>query len=209
MKASEDETGRPTSGESARLNAEHAKDPTAAARARRYRARKRKAGRSPSLRKRDGRSVTVMLLPPVADRDAPVTALGTPTVTQNVMPTVTQAVTVTNPKTSSGQTLKNHATLPSVRLESLHRDAEPETVRVTLMPPDPVTRQRVAPVLAIVLAALAIVIATVGVAINGWFAGSLGRTPEAAWLFIAIGICADGLALFLPTTASRLAFARQ
>src|SRR5262249_19638582 len=49
----------------------------------------------------------------------------------------------------------------------------------------------------------------VGIAINGWFAGSLGKTSEAAMLFIAIGVAADGLALVLPTTALRLAQARH
>ena len=49
------------------------RDPTAAERARRYRARKRKAGRSRVLTKRDGRSVTVMALPLLAERDASVT----------------------------------------------------------------------------------------------------------------------------------------
>jgi hypothetical protein len=69
--------------------------------------------------------------------------------------------------------------------------------------------RRLAPVLAVVLAILAAVIATVGVAIGAWFAGSLGRTPEAAWLFMAIGVCADLLVLVLPTVASRLVSARH
>jgi hypothetical protein len=58
--------------------------------------------------------------------------------------------------------------------------------------------------LAAVLALLALVIAAVGMTINGWFAGSLGKTTEAAALFVAMGITADVLAFLLPTAASRL-----
>jgi hypothetical protein len=58
--------------------------------------------------------------------------------------------------------------------------------------------------LAAVLVALAFVIAAVGIAINGWFAGSLGKTTEAAALFVALGITADVLAFLLPTVASRV-----
>jgi hypothetical protein len=75
---------------------------------------------------------------------------------------------------------------------------------VTVMP-----QHRGSPVLAAVLAALALVIAAVGIAINGWFAGSLGKTTEAAALFVAIGITADALAFLLPTAASRLSRARR
>ncbi len=75
---------------------------------------------------------------------------------------------------------------------------------VTVLPP----RRRI-PFLAIALAGLALGIWAVGIAINSWFAASLGKTAEAAWLFIAIGVTADGLAFLLPTTAFRLAHARR
>jgi hypothetical protein len=160
--------------------------------------------------RRDAVAVTARPLQLVAERDAGVTLLEAPIVTQSVTPTVTHAVTVTESKPSSLQPLEDGMSLPSVTLDPSRRDATPETVRVTVMPPEPVTpNPRIAPVLAIALAAIAIVIAAVGVAINGWFAGNLGRTPEAARLFIAIGICADCLALFLPTAASRLAGTRH
>lgn len=58
--------------------------------------------------------------------------------------------------------------------------------------------------LASVLALLALVIAAVGITINGWFAGSLGKTTEAAALFVALGVTADVLAFLLPAAASRL-----
>jgi hypothetical protein len=48
------------------------------------------------------------------------------------------------------------------------------------------------------------VIAAVGITINGWFAGSLGKTTWAAALFVALGVTADVLAFLLPTVASHL-----
>jgi hypothetical protein len=50
--------------------------------------------------------------------------------------------------------------------------------------------------LAVTLGVVACVVGAVGIAINGTFAGNLGRTPEA-------------LALLLPTVTSRLAQARH
>src|SRR5262245_23487374 len=112
-------------------DAVHTKDPTAAARARRYRARKRKAqrARALALRKREGRSVTMLPLPLVADHDAGVTVLEAPTVTESVMPPVTHAVTVAQPKVSSVQPFTKSAMLPIVTPELSRRDAEPEPVR--------------------------------------------------------------------------------
>ena len=45
-----------------------------------------------------------------------------------------------------------------------------------------------------------------GIAINGWFARSLGSSDAAGSLFLAIGVAADLVALVLP---SRAASARQ
>jgi hypothetical protein len=59
------------------------------------------------------------------------------------------------------------------------------------------------------LVALALVIAGVEIAINSWFAASLGKTTETALLFAAVGMAADSLAFLLPTVASRLAQARR
>jgi hypothetical protein len=75
---------------------------------------------------------------------------------------------------------------------------------VTVVPPG-----RGGPFLTIALAGLAVAIWGVGVAINSWFAASLGNTVQASWLFIAIGMTADGFALLLPTTACCLAHARH
>jgi hypothetical protein len=44
----------------------------------------------------------------------------------------------------------------------------------------------------------------VGIAMNGWYARSLGSTDVAGWLFLAIGIAADLVALVMPSCAARL-----
>ncbi|CCD89758.1 conserved membrane protein of unknown function [Bradyrhizobium sp. ORS 285] len=57
------------------------------------------------------------------------------------------------------------------------------------------------------LAALAL--AAVGMAMNGWFAHSLGSNSTAGWMFLAIGVTADLVALVMPTCAARLWHARH
>ncbi|WP_315787213.1 MULTISPECIES: hypothetical protein [unclassified Bradyrhizobium] len=52
------------------------------------------------------------------------------------------------------------------------------------------------------LAALAL--AAVGMAMNGWFAHSLGSNSTAGWMFLAVGVTADLVALVMPTCAARL-----
>jgi len=82
----------------------------------------------------------------------------------------------------------------------------PVPTPVTLLPPEPVTsryasRRHAAPVL---LTASALTLAAVGVTINGWFARSLGGSDVAGWLFLAIGVAADALALAMPSCAASL-----
>lgn len=55
-----------------------------------------------------------------------------------------------------------------------------------------------------VLTGTACGLAVVGVVMNGWFAHSLGSTDIAGWLFMAIGVAADLVALAVPTCAARL-----
>jgi hypothetical protein len=55
-----------------------------------------------------------------------------------------------------------------------------------------------------VLAAAALSLAGVGIIINGWFARSLGSTEAAGWLFLAIGVATDLVALAAPSSAARL-----
>src|SRR5262249_19570967 len=96
------------------------------------------------------------------------------------------------------------------RQTDLHNSVEQDASSADEMPIAPGGIVPVTPaghgtrLLAAILTVLALVIAAVGIAINGWFAGSLGKTTEAAALFVALGITADVLAFLLPTVASRL-----
>jgi hypothetical protein len=67
---------------------------------------------------------------------------------------------------------------------------------------EPVTLSRhFAPIL---LTTAALALSAVGITINGWFARSLGASEVAGWLFLAVGVAADLLALILPSTAAGL-----
>jgi hypothetical protein len=55
-----------------------------------------------------------------------------------------------------------------------------------------------------VLTGAALSLAGVGIIINGWFARSLGSTEAAGWLFLAIGVATDLVALAAPSSAARL-----
>lgn len=68
------------------------------------------------------------------------------------------------------------------------------------------SRLRLAPT---ALNASAIALAGVGMAINGWFARSLGSSDFAGWLFLALGMAADLVALGMPSCAANLWRARR
>ena len=55
-----------------------------------------------------------------------------------------------------------------------------------------------------VLAVAALGLAGVGIIINGWFARSLGSTEAAGWLFLAVGVATDLVALATPLCAAHL-----
>jgi hypothetical protein len=59
------------------------------------------------------------------------------------------------------------------------------------------------------LTAAALALAIVGMTMNGWFARSLGSSDIAGWLFLAIGVTADLVALVMPSCAARLWRSRQ
>lgn len=67
----------------------------------------------------------------------------------------------------------------------------------TVRPP----RRHLAPVL---LSIAAVALAVVGITINGWFARSLGSSDIAGWLFLAVGVAADLVALVMPSCAAGL-----
>lgn len=59
------------------------------------------------------------------------------------------------------------------------------------------------------LTAAALALAGVGLTMNGWFARTLGSTDLAGWLFLAIGVTSDLVALAVPPTAIQLWQARR
>lgn len=71
----------------------------------------------------------------------------------------------------------------------------------------PVTHHDVTPShrpASILLIVAAMVLASVGVTMNGWFARSLGSSDVAGWLFLAVGVGADLVALAIPSCAAQL-----
>ncbi len=83
------------------------------------------------------------------------------------------------------------------QLEQLERAARPT---VTLRPLA-TSRQRVA---ATLMTTAALALAGVGITMNGWFARSLGSSDIAGWLFLAVGVSADVVALVMPACAAGL-----
>jgi hypothetical protein len=81
-------------------------------------------------------------------------------------------------------------------------------------PPQPVAESPPAPAPApitpsdhkiaqILLATAAFGLGAVGMTMNGWFARSLGSSEIAGWLFLAIGVAADIIALAIPACAAQ------
>jgi len=56
----------------------------------------------------------------------------------------------------------------------------------------------------VLLSIAALALAAVGITINGWFARSLGSSDVAGWLFLAVGVAADLVALVMPSCAVAL-----
>ncbi|WP_065755167.1 hypothetical protein [Bradyrhizobium paxllaeri] len=65
------------------------------------------------------------------------------------------------------------------------------------------------PVASIALVVASFALAGVGITMNGWFARSLGSSEIAGWLFLAIGVAADLVALAAPSCAASLWQAHQ
>jgi hypothetical protein len=77
-------------------------------------------------------------------------------------------------------------------------------------PVTPVTGSRITPPVTpsrqpvpVLLTVTAFDLALVGITMNGWFAHSLGSSAIAGWLFCAIGVAADLVALAVPSAAAR------
>jgi hypothetical protein len=56
----------------------------------------------------------------------------------------------------------------------------------------------------VALTGIALALFATGLAINGWFARSLGSTELAGWLFLAVGVASDSAAFVLPRQAEAL-----
>src|SRR5882762_2357832 len=89
-----------------------------------------------------------------------------------------------------------------VHVAQLPSAPSPTVTLRTVTPP----RHAIVPVL---LSIAALALAGTGIVMNGWFARSLGSTDIAGWLFLAIGVAADAVALAVPSCAARAWFGRQ
>src|SRR5579871_1369735 len=87
--------------------------------------------------------------------------------------------------------------------------AEPSAPPPVLAPPATADRRAPSYGISVSLALAAFALGGVGIAMNGWYARSLGSTDVAGWLFLAIGIAADLVALVMPSCAARLWQTRQ
>jgi hypothetical protein len=106
---------------------------------------------------------------------------------------------------SSTSLLPSEFLIPPEFLPANDVAAEPPVAppAATSHPSEAVTRSRaqLAPVL---LSIAALALAIVGITINGWFARSLGSSDVAGWLFLAVGVAADLVALVMPSCAAGL-----
>jgi hypothetical protein len=100
------------------------------------------------------------------------------------------------------------AELQSVDSSGAVLAVKPTAVTPPVVTINPVKRSRryLAPVL---LTAAALALGAVGIAINGWFARSLGSSDAAGYLFLAVGVAADLVALVMPSCAAGLWRAAQ
>ena len=109
-------------------------------------------------------------------------------------------------KAADADSLSSESLIPLEFLPAFSALNEPSVTQpptVTLHVAEPVTpsRRQVAPVL---LSTAALALAAVGITINGWFARSLGSSDVAGWLFLAVGVAADLVALVMPSCAAGL-----
>ena len=116
------------------------------------------------------------------------------------------------PVPAAAEESASSALLIPAEFSSAHLDfAEPPVAQLPVAPPAPVTlrvtepvapsRRHVAPVL---LSIAALALAGVGITMNGLFARSLGSSDVAGWLFLAVGVAADLVALVMPSCAAAL-----
>jgi hypothetical protein len=108
------------------------------------------------------------------------------------------------PASVETEDLSSESLIPPEFLPTEEAPPEPPVApptSVTSHPDKAHSREYLAPVL---LSIAALALAAVGITINGWFARSLGSSDVAGWLFLAVGVAADLVALVMPSCAAGL-----
>lgn len=116
---------------------------------------------------------------------------------------------------ASATALPSEFLIPPEFLSAEHTASEPPFPEPLVAPPPSAethdaseTAKEVVPsrrsLAAILLSISAVALAAVGITINGWFARSLGSSDIAGWLFLAVGVAADLVALVMPSCAAGL-----
>jgi hypothetical protein len=108
---------------------------------------------------------------------------------------------------SSASVLPSEFLIPPEFLPANDIDPEPPVMpppAVASRPNEETAAPARRPLAAVLLSIAALVLAAVGITINGWFARSLGSSDVAGWLFLAVGVAADLVALVMPSCAAGL-----
>jgi hypothetical protein len=108
---------------------------------------------------------------------------------------------------SSGSVLPSEFLIPPEFLPANDVDPEPPVTprpAVTSHPNDETAAPARRHLASVLLSIAALALAAVGITINGWFARSLGSSDIAGWLFLAVGVAADLVALVMPSCAAGL-----
>jgi hypothetical protein len=108
---------------------------------------------------------------------------------------------------SSASVLPSEFLIPPEFLPANDVDPEPPVTPRPAVTPHP-NDETAAParrhLASVLLSIAALALAAVGITINGWFARSLGSSDIAGWLFLAVGVAADLVALVMPSCAAGL-----
>jgi hypothetical protein len=169
------------------------KDQTGAARAKAYRQRRRQGAKLSTGAEAEPSSSESLIPPefPAADGTITESAVALPTVTVRPDEPVTRPPAVTP-----------HHNDPMTPHEQLETDFTWNVgTKRAYLPTVSSLRHYLSPAL---LTTAALTLSAVGIAINGWFARSLGSSDAAGWLFLAVGVAADLAALVLPSSAAGL-----
>lgn len=96
--------------------------------------------------------------------------------------------------------------LPTLASPAVEAVTVPSQAANPITSPNALSRPSLA---SVILTVTVFGLAGVGLTMNGWFAKSLGSSDVAGWLFLAIGVAADLVALATPACAASLWLKRQ